>query len=66
MTTPASRSRPFLNTSEAEKTADLGELRDSLAEAARNAERLGLPEVKEHVEAALAYVAVHVEGEGGA
>ena len=43
----------FLDVTEAETVADLGALKEMLAEAARDAERHGLTDVKEHLDAAL-------------
>ena len=58
--------RPFLDVTEAETAVDLGALKDALAEAALNAERLGLHAVKEHLTAALAHVAEQANGEAKA
>lgn len=45
--------RSFLDVKEVETIADLGALRDALSEAARDAEKLGLADVKEHLDMAL-------------
>ncbi len=64
MTTPAhAPDRSFLDVAEAETTTDASALKHSLLKAAHEAELLGLPNVKEHIEAALAHFAERAEDE---